>query len=352
MNTTSKVNNLTEFQIHQILMMSSLVYENMAQIYTLRNEFDLAEIHCERALHYARMYEGKGDFYEALLLKALYAFHRLKLQQSNFADAFKFAEEAYNYVAIAYNPVHPEVQKAAVSLIECLTHKGDFDQAETFAQMTLDSLTDPANGLDQNSDEVSIGYYQLGKLIHAQNGDLVKAERLARESLRIQYLIYGSNTPGVHVGNCMGLLANVLTSQGKRGSEPKELLERCLAIDIEYYGSNGANTAVAYMNLGEFYHKSASEILLLLDGRETYSNKYFHSTMETVINHFHLAEFNFKEALRIYAKIHGPKGSRVLTVASHIGSVKSSMEAISTPEFLTFLKYASRLRLAGQGFRG
>lgn len=337
MGTTSKVNNLIEFQIHQILMMSSIVHEQMVQIYILRNEFNLAETHCERALHYARMYEGKGTFYEDLLLKALYASHRLKLQQSNFAEAFKFAEEAYNYVAIAYNPVHPEVQKAAVSLIECLTHKGDFDQAETFAQMTLDSLIDPANGLDQNSDQVSIGYYQLGKVIHLQNGDLVKAERLAREALRIQNLIYSSTSPGEHAGGCMGLLADILISQGKRGSEPKELLERCLAIDIKYYGLNGANTAVAYMNLGEFYYKSASEILLLLDGRETHSNKYFHTTMETVINYFHLAESNFTETLRIFLKIHGPKSSKVFKVASRLASVNSSKEAISSPEFLTAL---------------
>jgi hypothetical protein len=41
--------------------MTSTVNENIASIYVHRNEFDLAETHCERALHYARLYEGKGE---------------------------------------------------------------------------------------------------------------------------------------------------------------------------------------------------------------------------------------------------------------------------------------------------
>jgi hypothetical protein len=44
------------------------------------------------------------------------------------------------------------VQKAASMVIECFMFKGDFDHAEIFAQMTLDSLKDPGNGLDQQSE--------------------------------------------------------------------------------------------------------------------------------------------------------------------------------------------------------
>jgi hypothetical protein len=49
-------------------------------------------------------------------------------------------------VVINYNPVHPDVQKAAGALIECLIHKGDLYDAERYSQMTFDSLKDPANG--------------------------------------------------------------------------------------------------------------------------------------------------------------------------------------------------------------
>jgi hypothetical protein len=83
-----------------------------------------------------------------------------------------FAEEAYNCAAVTYNPVHPEVQNAASALIECLTCKGDFDRAETFAQMTLDSLKDPGNGLDQQSEAVAKGYYDLGNVILSTKGGL------------------------------------------------------------------------------------------------------------------------------------------------------------------------------------
>jgi hypothetical protein len=40
-------------------------------------------------------------------------------------------------------------------LIECLILNSDFDHAETFAQLTLESLKDPGNGLDQQSEAVA-----------------------------------------------------------------------------------------------------------------------------------------------------------------------------------------------------
>jgi hypothetical protein len=40
------------------------------------------------------------------------------------------------------------------------------------------SLKDPANGLDQESEELAIGYYDLGNVIYKQQGDMVKAELL------------------------------------------------------------------------------------------------------------------------------------------------------------------------------
>jgi hypothetical protein len=85
-----------------------------------------------------------------------------------------------NCAAVAYNPVHPKVQNAAGTLIECLTRKGDLCKAELFAQMTFDSLKDPQNGLDQQSEAVARGYYDITKVITDQRGDMVKAEMLAR----------------------------------------------------------------------------------------------------------------------------------------------------------------------------
>jgi hypothetical protein len=67
---------------------------------------------------------------------------------------------------------------------------GNFDHAEIFAQMTLDSLKDLGNGLDQQSEAVAKGYYDLGNVINQQKGDYVKAGKLVRESLRIRSRLY------------------------------------------------------------------------------------------------------------------------------------------------------------------
>jgi hypothetical protein len=135
---------------------------------------------------------------------------RYSKSEGNYAGALTFAEEAYNCAAVAYNPVHSKVQNAASTLIDCLSRNGDLCKAELFAQMTLDSLKDPSNGLDQQSEAVARGYYDLAKVITAQRGDIVKAEKLARESLRIGVLI---NSKSYFAGNAAGLLASVLGVQ-------------------------------------------------------------------------------------------------------------------------------------------
>jgi tetratricopeptide (TPR) repeat protein len=188
-SSASHIDSLNKDQINYLLFHFSQTEWNIAGIYIGRNQFDLAKNHCQQALIFARMYEEEEEK-TYLLGKALrrsYEFHTL---QGNYAEALTFAEEAYNCVAIAYNPVHPEVQYAASMLIECLAFMRDFDHAETFAQMTLDSLKDPGNRLDQQSEAVANGYHDLGRVVFNQKGDYVKAEKLVRESLRIRSRLY------------------------------------------------------------------------------------------------------------------------------------------------------------------
>jgi hypothetical protein len=130
------------------------------------------------------------------------------MYQGDYAGALPSAEEAYNCVAVAYNPVHPQVQEAAGVLIECLICKGDLYDAERFAQVTLDSLKDPANKVDQESEAMAVGYFNLGRVTDRLNGDLVRAEMLARESLRIRVQLYGNDD--YRVGGNITLLANIL----------------------------------------------------------------------------------------------------------------------------------------------
>jgi hypothetical protein len=77
------------------------------------------------------MYEGKEKLKTDLLFSALKKLiHVLRSTQENYVDALAFAEECYNCAAVAYNPVHPEVQDAASTLIECLIFKGYCYDAE------------------------------------------------------------------------------------------------------------------------------------------------------------------------------------------------------------------------------
>jgi hypothetical protein len=128
-------------------------------IYIRRNQFDLPENHCQQALIFAKLCEGEKEDKTDLVCSTLRLSYELHRIIGNYDEALIFAKEAYNCVAIAYNPVHPKVQEAASMLIECLIYKGDLDHAETFARMTLDSLMDPGNGLDQQSEAVVNGYY-------------------------------------------------------------------------------------------------------------------------------------------------------------------------------------------------
>jgi hypothetical protein len=87
------------------------------------------------------------------------------------------------------------VQQAAGMLIECLIHQGDFFNAERFADQTYQNLRDIKNGMDQEGEEVANGAYNLANVnvMYRPDGDLTKAEKLARLSLCIRTRLHGSN---------------------------------------------------------------------------------------------------------------------------------------------------------------
>jgi tetratricopeptide (TPR) repeat protein len=297
-NCTGHIDSLDKDRIDLTLMVFSRVECNIGLIHRHRNEFVFAEDHCQRALSYARMYGVEEEAKTHLLCSALSCLYELRRNQGNYIDALAFAEERYNCVAVAYNPVHPEVQKAASMLIECLILKGDFYDAERFSQATLDSLKDPANGLDQQSEAVATGYYDLGNVMNDQKVDFAKAEMLVRESLRIRTSLYDADH--TLVGMSVGLLATILQSQGNLGSETKELHERSLVSDIKNFGLEGINTAATSFNLGTFYNLRA-------DGSQT---------AEMRKENLSLSKFKYKEALRIYTKALGPNNPRTIYVSS------------------------------------
>lgn len=308
LDVISRIDSLDEDQTNHILHLLSMFEEKMATICMHRNEFDLSEKYCQLSLSHARRYEGEEGMKTGLLYDALSNYSDLRRSQGKYVDAIPFAEDAYNVVALAYNPVHPDVQTAAGNLIECLVHTDDLQQAEIYAQLTLDSLKDTKNGLCQESEEVARGYHDLENVISEQEGDLVKAELHAREACRIRGSVFSNND--FNCGSSVGLLAQILHKQGKLGDETINLYERALVSHISNEGPGGLNTATVNSNLGTFYH-SLSERQLIADRRE---------------EHLRLSSIHYKEALRIYTKMYGPANCLAVKVASQLSIVLKLFE--------------------------
>jgi tetratricopeptide (TPR) repeat protein len=306
-SSSSHIGSLDKDQINYALFHFSQTERNMGLIYIRRSQFDLAENYCQQALIFAKLYEGNVKLKTDLLCKALKGSYDLHNTQGNYDEALVLAEEAYNCAAIAYNPVHPKVQEAASTLIECLIFKGDFDNAETFAQMTLDSLKDPGNGLDQQSEAVAKGYYDLGLVISQQMEDYMKAEKLVRESLRIRSRLYDAHH--LLVGINISVLASILQAQGNLGSETQELHERALVIYIRNCGSESFNTAVSNFNFGNFYLLRAAES----------------QTAETKKDNLQLSESKHKESLRIYTSVFGPDHPKTIGVSSQLSIISRKL---------------------------
>jgi hypothetical protein len=70
-NCTSHTDSLDKNQIDRIMLIFSLVECNIGMIYRHGNGFSLAEDYFQRALSYARQYEGKGELKTDILCSAL-----------------------------------------------------------------------------------------------------------------------------------------------------------------------------------------------------------------------------------------------------------------------------------------
>jgi tetratricopeptide (TPR) repeat protein len=301
---SARVDSMDKDKVNHLLRLSSKTERQIALIYIHRSEFDLAQNYCQISLSHARLFEGEEEMKTDLLCSALRANCSLRQALGNYADStIAFAEEAYDCAAIAYNPVHPKVQDAAGTLIECLTRKGDFYNAERFAEATLDSLKDPKNGLDQESQAVADGYFDLANVIHRQEGDLVKAETLARESLRIVSKLCTRQQD--RLGISTNQLANILQSQGKIGGETLELFERSLSICTKQSGPDSTDVAAANGYLGQYHHHLAAK----------------QRTAVTRKEHLRLSISFYKETVRIYTKIYGPNNPMTIDVSSALSIV-------------------------------
>jgi hypothetical protein len=161
-------NDQREFIVQRLYFME----HQMARVTMKRNQFEVAERHCQQSLAYARRFGIEGEEKITAIFSALGTYVDLRQLQYDDPGAVIFAEEAYVLVSEACDPVYPQVQEAAGTLINCLVLKGDIVTAERFAEQTYQNLRDKKNGIDQESEMVAKGAFNLANVIHRQEGDL------------------------------------------------------------------------------------------------------------------------------------------------------------------------------------
>jgi tetratricopeptide (TPR) repeat protein len=278
----------------------------MAKVFMNRGQFDVAEGHCQRCLAYSKR-SLDGEVKSDLISDALFIYCSLRERQGSYPGAVSFAEECYNTVVEAYDPVHPKVLKAAGILINLLCKKGDLYDAERYAQVTYGTLRDKKNGIDQEGEDMAMGVQNLAGVILLQNGDLIKAENLAREALRIRSQLHSNDIASV----CQ-ILGRILQAQGNLGDETKGLFERALAIAIRNFGSEGMDAAIGYFNLGLFYCCLARAQI------SSHSKR----------TEFLLAKSHIKKTLRITYKAYGPTHPKSLAAASELDIIESQLSSL------------------------
>jgi tetratricopeptide (TPR) repeat protein len=309
-DASNQSNSLNLEEIDYLLNLSYHTERNMALSVINRNQLDVAEGHSHRCLAIARRLRVEGEDKVTSIFEALGTCVDVRQRKGDYSGAVTFAEEAYNVVVIAYDCVHPQVQNAAGLLIACLIHNGDLFNAERFAQQTYENLRDRKNGMNQEGEEVAMGSYNLADVIYRQEGDLLKAEKLAREALRIRFLLYSSDEH--MIGGSCDLLARILKSQGKFEDETKRLFERSLAIFIRMEGPDGANTAVVNINIGSYYHDLARR----------------QPTVDTKRKYFLISKSHIQEGFRIQTKILGPTHPRTVQVANFLSSLMNELSGL------------------------
>jgi glutamate mutase epsilon subunit len=203
------------------------------------------------------------------------------------------------------------VQEAAGMLISSLIHKGDLFNAERFAEQTYANLIDIKNGMDQEGEEVANGAFNLADVILRQgDGDLIKAEKLARESLRIRTRLHGSNYP--RIGPSCMLLGKILMAQDKHGDETKKLFELSLANFVMNEGPDGPNTAGGNIDICQFHCQLAMK----------------QSIMSIKRTQLLLGKPYAEEGLRIVRKIYDPTHPNYILAVSALSDILRELSTV------------------------
>jgi hypothetical protein len=159
LDASNRMDSRNDWQMNHILEALFCTEHNMTTVTINSNQLDIAEAHCQQCLVYSRRYGLEGEEKTINIFDALSSYSNLRQRQKDYSGAVTFAEEAYNLVVEFYDPVHPQLQEAAGILIHILIAKGDYYDAERYAQVTYSNLRDKKNGMDQEGKEMARGAY-------------------------------------------------------------------------------------------------------------------------------------------------------------------------------------------------
>jgi hypothetical protein len=166
--------------------------------------------------------------------------------------------------------------------------------------------------MDQEGEQVAEGAQNLADVILRQDdGDLIKAEGLAREAIRIRDNLHTANNRGG--GTHYLLLTRILQKQGKVGDETKELYERSLAISIRNEGPYGVITATGNIPISRFHY---------------YRLAMTPCTISTKRTQLLLAKSYLEEGIRIATKIHDPTHPNRVSAASLFSDILNELSTV------------------------
>jgi hypothetical protein len=109
-DATNQSNSLSFEGTNHLLKSSIQIEKNMALVAINRELFDVAEGYCHRCLVNSRRLGVEGEEKITFIFEALSTYASLRQHQEDYFSAVTFAEEAYNLLVDAYDPVHLQVQ--------------------------------------------------------------------------------------------------------------------------------------------------------------------------------------------------------------------------------------------------
>ena len=189
-----------------------------------------------------------------------------------YAESLQSAKDKYNMWAMARGPAHPSTIDAAFTLIDCMLHNKEYEDAYHFAH-TLWEIIHTNNHVDNDipgnkrQEYVAMAASLLARATYrlAESGGIPPGEKQkagedaiarARQSVDIRTQLHGAAS--YQAATAMNTLADVLVFFNNGGDdEVLRLFEQSIAIHGRVYGSTSLNVGAAKFNLGNVYFKRA-----------------------------------------------------------------------------------------------